>query len=262
MALSEGVMAFDTAPADGDAEKFLGKVLRRWRGERPFVSTKVGRVRGKSSSGAHYDYTSAGMRQSLLRSLNNLGGDHVSVVFLHDPARAPASERERLWEDLLSFREEGLAERVGLSGTLDSYWQSQLKKGKVNALMEYNNLSAVNISALHNTVPICRREQIERFQAASLHSELLGKNFKTFFKKRPEWIGEDEMPQIARLFSIAFKYDIPVDQLALRFLLSVEEVHTVVVDPSDSGELASSIEAWKAGSLPRARFYEICNGLT
>lgn len=260
-ALSEGIMAFDTAPAYGDAEKYLGKALARWRGPQPFISTKVGRLKGKNATDARYDYSAGGMRESLLQSLEALGLERIPLLFLHDPAQVPIPEREQVWEALLSFREEGLAGRIGLGGALDSQWRSFLKKGRVDVLMEYNNLDAVNLSALHSTVPICLRENIVRFQASPLHNGLLGSNFSAFSKKRPDWITEKEVAQAARLYTIGKKYDIPFDQLALRFVLSIGEVSRVVIGASNASELSSSIQAWKAGSLPQARFYEICNNL-
>ncbi|MCB9266019.1 MAG: aldo/keto reductase [Lewinellaceae bacterium] len=260
-ALSEGIMAFDTAPAYGDAEKYLGKALDRWRGPKPYISTKVGRLKGKDATDARYDYSADGLRESLLRSLDNLNLDRIPLLFLHDPAQVPAAERERVLKTLLSFREEGLAGRIGLGGTLDIHWRSFLKKDKVDVLMEYNNLDAVNLSALHSTVPICLRENIVRYQASPLHNGLLGGNFRAFSKKRPDWISEKEVAQAARLFTIGQKYDIPFDQLALRFVLSIGEVSRVVIGAANVSELSSSIQAWKEGSLPQARFYEICNNL-
>ena len=260
-ALSEGVSAFDTAPAHGDAEKYLGKAIARWRGAPPFISTKVGRLAGKDGGNIQYDYSAAGMRQSLLQSLENLGMERIPLLFLHDPAEVPAPDREQVWDILLSFREEGLVGGIGLAGNLDSHWRSFLKKGNVDVLMEHGNLDAVNLSALHGTVPICLRENIARFQASPLHYGLLGSGFRAYSKASPEGVSKTESDRAARLSTIGRKYDIPFDQLALRFMLSMNEVNRMVVSVANVRELSSCIEAWKAGSLPQARFYEICNGL-
>lgn len=261
MALSEGVEVFDTAPAYGHAEEILGRVLSKWRGEQPFLSTKVGRLRGENALDAKYDYATKSMHQSIMNSLEKLERKAIDLLFLHDPINVPVEERARVWGDMEAFRKEGLATFIGLGGKLDEHWYSFLKRGKVDAIMEYNNLDAVNLSSMNETVPVCLREKIFRYQGSPLHNGLLGRRYDEFTLERPDWIPLEDIDQAARLKTISQKFDIPLDQLALRFILSIGEVGRVVTGPSNMKELSSTLKAWKKGHLSIARFYEICNGL-
>ncbi len=45
-ALDHGISVFDTAPSYSNSELYVGKALRQWKGARPFVSSKIGRLKG------------------------------------------------------------------------------------------------------------------------------------------------------------------------------------------------------------------------
>src|SRR5437870_5406146 len=69
-ALEIGINAIDTAPAYGDAEKYVGEALRNWGGIAPQISTKVGRLKSYDASEGKYDYSDDGIWRSLEQSLS------------------------------------------------------------------------------------------------------------------------------------------------------------------------------------------------
>src|SRR5690606_15125855 len=115
-ALSRGVCALDTAPAYGDAEQFVGQALARWTGKRPAISTKVGRLKSYRTDQATYDYTRDGMRKSVDSSLDTLGVQQIDVLFLHEPAAIPPAEIEFVVSQMLFFKEQGYAKKIGIGG--------------------------------------------------------------------------------------------------------------------------------------------------
>ncbi len=101
-AWATGVRYYDTAPhyGLGLGERRLGEFLATKPREEFILSTKVGRLlvenpRGpqpdsggfavQSSLIRRFDYSAAGVRQSLHESLERLGLDRIDVVFVHDP---------------------------------------------------------------------------------------------------------------------------------------------------------------------------------
>src|SRR6266511_3967293 len=70
LALGAGINHFDTAAGYGDSELHLGRWMPRIRGG-IFLATKTG------------DRTASGAYQSILRSLDRLGIDHVDLIQLH-----------------------------------------------------------------------------------------------------------------------------------------------------------------------------------
>lgn len=91
-ALENGICAFDTAPSYNKSQLFLGKALKEWSGEKPFVSTKVGRLRTEKAEDCVVDYTPNAMRKSVYESLDVLGIDKIDLLFLHEPHLVPVEK--------------------------------------------------------------------------------------------------------------------------------------------------------------------------
>lgn len=95
-----GLRYFDTAPwyGHGLSEHRLGTALRQWPREQVLVSTKVGRVYRPAARGrdarvqwagglnfaVSYDYSAAGMEESLAQSRLRLGLPNVDALIIHD----------------------------------------------------------------------------------------------------------------------------------------------------------------------------------
>lgn len=83
-----GVNLLDTAPAYGDSEARLGKLLASGEAgigprDRWVISTKVGEEFDPVSCKSRYDFSAAHIAQSVDRSLASLRTDRVEVLLLH-----------------------------------------------------------------------------------------------------------------------------------------------------------------------------------
>lgn len=77
-ALEGGVTCLDTARAYGDSEQVIGRFLKQWKGEKPFLCTKIPRVPEERA-----DKLEKYVRESVEISLENLGVSRVGAVMLH-----------------------------------------------------------------------------------------------------------------------------------------------------------------------------------
>ena len=112
--LDLGCSLIDTAPAYGLSEIRIGKAIGHRRDE--FVlSTKVGETFADGKTA--FDFSPAGIRTSLERSLRNLKTDVLDIVFLHSSGedRKIMDETETV-SILQEFRSRGLIKAIGLSG--------------------------------------------------------------------------------------------------------------------------------------------------
>ena len=112
--LDLGINYLDTAPAYGLSEQRLGEALSGRRNE-VVLSTKVGESfeDGRST----YDFTTAGIRASVQRSLQQLRTDSIDLLFIHsdgDDMRI-LSETDAV-STLVALRDEGAVRAIGLSG--------------------------------------------------------------------------------------------------------------------------------------------------
>ncbi len=113
-----GINLLDTAPAYGESEERLGRLLRQCRRDWVIV-TKVGEeFRGGES---RFDFSAAATHASVERSLRRLGVDALDAVLIHSNGDDLAIlEREDVLPTLLELRRAGLVRTVGMSAkTID-----------------------------------------------------------------------------------------------------------------------------------------------
>lgn len=113
LARSLGINLLDTAPAYGDSEERLGRLLRGQR-DRWVIVSKVGEEFADGAS--TYRFTPDHFERSLERSLRRLGTDHLDALLIH----ADATELAILADDALlrtmrGFKEQGLVRAIGVS---------------------------------------------------------------------------------------------------------------------------------------------------
>lgn len=117
--LDKGITFIDTARAYGDSERLVGKALREWTGERPFIASKIQSLgSGSVGWGTHIPVESAypqgWLRESTELSLRELGMDTIDLMQLHQ--YWPQWEKRTYWlEELNRLKEEGKIRYIGLS---------------------------------------------------------------------------------------------------------------------------------------------------
>ena len=113
-ALDLGINLFDTAPAYGDSEHRLGRLLSL-SSTPVYVATKV----GESYDGgvSRHDFSAAHTRLSVERSLRRLGRERLDLVCIHSDGNDVAIiEQQEVVGTLMALRQEGLVGAIGLSG--------------------------------------------------------------------------------------------------------------------------------------------------
>jgi aryl-alcohol dehydrogenase-like predicted oxidoreductase len=107
-----GINLIDTAPAYGNSEERLGKLLpnsKDW-----IIITKVGEAfeHGQSS----FDFSARATRASIERSLQRLGRDYVDIVLVHsDGNDMHIIQDEEVLDTLAGLKREGLVRAYGMS---------------------------------------------------------------------------------------------------------------------------------------------------
>ena len=107
-----GINVLDTAPAYGNSEERLGKLLPNkndW-----VIVGKVGEFFENGQS--RFDFSARATRETLQRSLQRLGRDYIDVVLVHsDGDDMRIIEQEEVCETLQQLKREGLVRAVGMS---------------------------------------------------------------------------------------------------------------------------------------------------
>ncbi|HEX5153177.1 MAG TPA: aldo/keto reductase [Parafilimonas sp.] len=259
LALESGINAIDTAPAYGDAEKYVGEALRNWHGNKPQISTKAGRLKSFNASEGIYDYSDKGIWRSIEQSLVILGVNAVDILFLHEPDRLQGEDVDRIIQTLHKIKEKGYAKKIGLGGNPPDWFLTYLQPEVFDVVMEFNKLSACNTTAIIESLPYCLANSIEYFVASPLHMGLLGDRFTSYVSNPPAWLSHEILETAISAKKIADENKLDLRNLAHRFLLSLPYFFNVVVGACNRQQLHETITDFCQGPLETTLVEKLLN---
>jgi aryl-alcohol dehydrogenase-like predicted oxidoreductase len=260
-ALENGISSFDTSPSYGNAEDYLGRALTKWSGEKPFISTKVGRLKADTAFDVKLEYSAVGMRESLMRSLDFLGVNKVDLLFLHEPQLVPLERMDEILEVLLSFKADGYTDMLGIGGNPSKSFEPFIDGKYFQVISSFTKMDACNLSAFKEILPITLQKNIAFYAASSLHFALLGNRFEYFIangnKGYEQNITLKDIETAALVNEYALKSGRQLADMAQRYLFSISEATRVVMGAKKLNQLSNTISSWNAGALSRTMFDEI-----
>ena len=262
-ALENGISVLDTAPSYANAEKYVGQALRQWKGDQPFISTKIGRLKGADAFDVKLDYSRKSMERSLENSLDVLGIETIDLLFLHEPQWVPASEIEDVIQTLLDFKAQGFVKQLGVGGNPNDTFMPFVRKEYFDVVSGFLRMDACNLSAFNGEIQSYRKEGIAYYAASALHFALLGSRYERYQKEGAdgEWIFPSDLENARRVKAIAAHHDMPLPTLAQRFLFSIKEADRVVMGARNLAQIKATLVDWKQGKLPREIFDKVLNVL-
>ncbi len=260
-AFENGIIAIDTAPSYSQAERIVGRALNRWPGERPFISTKVGRLQAEGAYEFKLDYSPEGMRSSVERSLDLLGIEQLDLLFLHEPQCVPMHRIDEVLETMQGFKEQGLTRMLGVGGNPTDEFRPYITPSTFQVVSGFCKLDACNLTAFDQDIPYLRQQGIAYYAASSLHFSLLGDGFDAYVSNPPdsEYISARDVAHAKSVNALALKYDMPLSTLAQRYLFSIEEATRVVIGARTLNHIQITISDWEQGTLPETIFNEVTN---
>jgi len=262
-ALEKGISVFDTAPSYADSEYFLGKALRQWKGARPFISTKVGRLRGEDAFDTKLDYSVEGLKRSLQQSLETIGLDYIDLLFLHEPQLVPLQKMPEILETLQGFKQKGLIKRIGVGGNPSPEFLPFIKKENFDVVSGFLKMDACNLEVFNGEIQGYKKAGIHYYAASALHFSLLGNRFKKYKKEGVdgEWITKYDLQNAIKVNAIAEEHYLPLPTLAQRYLFSIAEADRIVIGARNTNQIKKTIGDWEMGKLPEFLFDKITDTL-
>lgn len=263
LALDHGITFFDTAYAygDGHSEELLARTVRANPGKRLFVATKVPPKNRQwpSRRGDRLDdvFPAQHIRRYAERSLKNLGAETMDLLQFHvwedDWAGDPGWQRAV--EDL---KRDGLVRAVGVSINRWEPWNAirTLRTGLVDAVQVIYNI--FDQAPEDELFPVCRELNIGviarvPFDEGSLIGTLTKESRWPAGDFRNGYFRPENLhPTVDRVE--ALKQVLPagmtLPELALRFILSCDDVHVVIPGMRKPANVLANVKAAEAGPLP------------
>lgn len=258
-AFENGLSTLDTSPSYHRSEEFVGKALRNWKGERPFISTKVGRLPAEKADECYVDYSPESMHKSLMRSLDRLGIEQLDLLFLHEPHLVPLDKIDEILDTLQSFKAEGYTRLLGVGGNPTDDFRPLISKDHFQVVSGFLRLDACNLSALEKDIPHFQENEIAYYAASALHMALLGDRFETYAENRPdaEWISKEDVAVAKKINILAREYGMPLASLAQRYLFSMQQADRVVIGAGKLAQIQATLHDWQQGALSKDLFDQV-----
>lgn len=255
-AFDHGINFFDTAEMYGDAEEYLGKIIKGKR-DKIILSSKV-----HGFSEPNFYQSRQSIKQTVERSLKLLKTDYIDIYFLHwlDPY-TPFEEKLNALHELVK---EGKIRYIGTSN--HDAWLVE----KMLNYADLHNLSPISVmQEVYNPVDYdISRERLSLAKNQNIgmmvYSPLAGGFLTGKYRKNnipdnsrakagADWenkrwqfrFSEYGFKLLNLLEKIAEKYNATISQTTLSYLLSFQELSTLVVGSSNINQLEENLKIFQ-----------------
>ena len=253
-ALECGITSLDTARAYGDSEEVIGRFLKTWEGEMPFITTKVHKIQGESAAEVEKFIVS-----SVEDSLRRLGVNKVNGVMLH------------VTQDLYDHGQKAADAMASLvkRGYTDIVGASVYNSTEVEEMLKYDVYTTTQ-------VPMSIFDQ--RLIASGTVDKLKERDFTVFVrsvflqglffldpdKQDDPILVEHAVPKIRLLREIAASEGLTIAQLAIAFMRDTAGVTSLVLGADTPDQVRDNFAYFDVPSLSadvmtklRAEFAEV-----
>lgn len=261
-ALELGVNYIDTAPGYFNSEEVLGEALEGV--SRPYIlSTKLG---GRPKPFDPRDR--AGLRASFEESLRLLKRDTVDILMIHEPDRPGQydwyTDHERFTGpvvDLLGeLKSEGLIRWCGLGGTTAYELPHIIATGMYDVVLTAFNYSLLWQEAALEVLPAAKKQGMGIIIGSPLQQGALARRYDDEVNHGARWLSSPRRAQYQALYRLLDELEMPVAELALRFVISNADISTTLMGARSVSEVEQNVAAVERGPLPAdvlARVMEI-----
>jgi len=257
--LELGVNYFDTAPTYADSEEVIGRAIGSSE-SKYFVSTKLG---GRPDPFEPRD--TGHLRMSLQTSLGLLKRDSVDILMIHEPDRPGQYDWFENWNPvsgpvcdfLEECREKGIIHYTGLGGTTVHEMAYIVKHGKFDVLLTAFNYSLLWREAMNGPIPAAERKRMGIVAGSPLQQGWLSRRYDDVLRNPPPWLSPIRRQQLLRLYDLSDETDMPIAELALRFVLSNSAIDTVLMGARSVEEVEKNVQAAEQGPLSKRVLKEL-----
>jgi aryl-alcohol dehydrogenase-like predicted oxidoreductase len=268
-ALDRGINLIDTARSYGPSEEIVGKALKEWDGERPFVATKA-RSQGAGTrwglpTPVTSSYPAGAVTQSIDLSLKTLQLEAIDLLQMHQ--YWPGWEKVDYWmEELLRAKEAGKIRHIGISipDHRHDIALGLVQSGAVDSVQTIVNI--FDPLALDCLLPLCEANGVAFLARCVLDEggltgflnetiEFADNDFrKSFFSNVPR---RQYMDRVDRLRPFLDDETKTLAQLAVKFVLHSPGVTAALVSMHIPAYADDNLQALETAPLSDETFYTL-----
>ncbi len=251
-AVESGVNYIDTAPGYADSEEVLGRCLEN--SSAPVIlSTKLG---GRPQPFNPKDPLA--LRKSVEESLRLLKRDKIDILMIHEPDRPGQYD---WWTDKINFdgpvmevldqlKAEKIIRFTGLGGTTAYELARLVRTGKFDVVLTAFNYSLLWREAEHEIFPAAKEMNIGVIAGSPLQQGALAQRYDEAVNHGAPWLSKPRREQFKALYRFLDEINMPLPELALRFVISNPNVHCVLMGAASPEQVDRNVAAVEKGPLP------------
>jgi len=261
-ALDLGVNFFDTADVygNGHSEELIGKTFQGIR-EQVVIATKGGwdfyrsKERVKDLSGSY-------LKEALHKSLKRLKTDYVDLYQLHNPD-LQTIQGGKIYNILDHFKKEGKARFVGISiHEVDEAREVILSGGTDAVQLVYNMIeqemqSEMLSLAKEKGIAVIAREPLACGFLTGKYTKDSVFGDKDHRKRWTKEELEEDLTDVGKVKFMATRYKISLAQVALKFVLSREEISVVIPGAKTPQQVEENVISVEDGYLNKNDLSEL-----
>ena len=251
-AVELGVNYVDTSPSYRNSEEVLGRILEDVD-EPLIISTKFS-GRPKPFEPQNRDC----LMRSLEESLRIFNRDHIDILMIHEPDRPGQYDWWPDWEnfngpvlDLLEdLKRDGTIMAHGLGGTTAYELPHIIRTGKFDVVLTAFNYSLLWREAEREVLPAAKEQGMGIVVGSPLQQGALAVRYDDQVNHGARWLSPPRRAQYRALYAFLDELDIPLAELAIRFVISNPVVDTVLMGARAAWEVEANVAAVESGPLP------------
>jgi len=241
-AWENGVSSLDTAATYGSSEEVLGKVMKDLNiSKKMCITTKIIHMQ----SGLSKSEAAQVIEKSITNSLSLLGVEKLEYCVFHD-------ENNFIYYDLLlPWKEKGCVARTGVSVSTPDAALKIAGTGTVDYLQIPVNV--LDSRFLQHAISKTPNQNKPVLFARSVYLQGL---LLMPAGEIPAG-ASDAIPVITQLIKIAGLHGMTMQELCLRYVLSIKEIHSVIIGVDTRMQLLDNLTLFSRGPLDENLFKEI-----
>ena len=239
-AFENDVTSLDTARAYGNSEEVIGRFLKTWEGELPFITTKV-----PNSGDTPADKLEGYVIDSVELSLQRLGVSKVDAVMLHSTADV-YTHGEKIAKAMEALLKKGYADKIGVS----------VYDGKdVAEMLKYPQYSVTQVPMSIFDQRLIASGTVDKLKQSDYTVFVRSVFLQGLFFLDPDNVTdpilvEHAVPKIRLLREIAATEGMSIAQLAIAFMRDTAGITSLVLGADTPEQVKENIAYFDVPSLP------------
>ncbi|MBQ7715189.1 MAG: aldo/keto reductase [Clostridia bacterium] len=243
-ALESGITSIDTARAYGTSEEVIGRFLKTWEGEVPYITTKVVDITGDNELEIERSIISC-----LEESLDTLGINKVNNVLLHD--QEPLFENGKLVARAM--------EKLVKLGYTDKVGASVYKAEELEKMLEYDVYTSTQAPMSIFDQRLISSGMTDRLAERGITVFVRSVFLQGLFFLDPDMITdptliEHAVPKIRLLRECAEKEEMSIAELAISFMRDVNGVTSLVLGADNPDQVRANAAYFDVKPLSEETF--------